>query len=165
MTSPNEVEFSFQLWPHGWSTARLWIDRTVTEFTLTHVFNDPFESLLQSSNRLASGESWATIEWSDEPGSYVWQFLTMATEQHLLSVELAEYSQELPLHKPSDLINRTSFVVARDFWLHLVYSESRKIADSFSYRDYRLARDDTFPRRLFEEFQANLKKQRNKTVT
>lgn len=89
----------------------------------------------------------------------------MATEQHLLSVELAQYSQELPLYKPSDLISRTTFVVARDSWLHLVYSESRKIADSFSYRDYHLARDDTFPRRLFEEFQANLKKQRNKTVT
>ena len=157
MTRPNDVEFCFQLWPHGWSTARLWVDGASTEFQLTHVFNDPLESLVKSTIRLAKGESSATIEWSDEPGTYILKFQTLATKHHLLSVDVSEYSQELPLHTPSDLTKTTTFFVVRDYWLHLVNSELRKIAESFGHKRYRSARDYTFPRKLYDELQANLR--------
>ena len=157
MTRPNDVDFCFQLWPHDWSTARLWIDREFSEFQLSYVFNDPLESLLQSTIRLANGESTATIEWSDEPGTFILKFAAVPNEHHLLSIELSEYSSELPVHASKDLIKTTNFFVVRKYWLHLVVSELQKIAESFSHQHYREARNYTFPRTLYNELQAVLK--------
>jgi len=156
MTRPNDVDFSYHLWPHGWSTATLWVDAVPTEFRLTHVFNDPLESLIEATTRLTKGEATATIEWSDEPGTYILKLNVMKSERHLLSVEIAEYSRELPIYASKDLIKTTSFCVARDCWLHLVTAELRKIAHSFEYRHYRETRDYVFPRQLYETLERAL---------
>jgi hypothetical protein len=163
MTRPNDVEFCFQLWPNGWSTAQLWVDSEATEFRLTYVFNDPLESLLNSALRLANDESSATIEWSDEPGTYILEFNKMGTEHHLLSVDISEYSRELPLHTRNDLTKTTNFCVVRDYWLHLVGSELRKIAESFGHKHYSASRDYTFPSNLYMELQVSLQNRRNRT--
>ena len=156
MTRPHDVDFSFHLWPHGWSTAILWVDGKSTEFHLTHVFYDPLESLIESTTRLSNGESSSTIEWSDEPGTYILKLNVMKSERHLLSVDIAEYSRELPLHTPNDLTKTTSFFVSCDYWLHIVGAELRKIAHSFGHRHYRESRDYVFPRNLYDTFERAL---------
>ena len=158
MTRPNDVDFSFHLWPHGWSTATLWVDASPSEFRLTHVFNDPIESLIKSTTRIANGETSATIEWSDEPGTHILKLNVVNTERHLLSVEIAEYSRELPLHTPNDLTKTTTFFVARDYWLHIVGAELRKIAQSFAHKHYRESRDYIFPREQYTELERAVQK-------
>lgn len=160
MTRPNDVDFSFHLWPHGWSTAILWVDGKSTEFNLTHVFNDPLESLINSTTRLATGGSSSTIEWSDEPGTYIVKLNVIKTERHLLSVDIEEYSPELPLHTPNDLTKTTTFNVSRDYWLHIVGAELQKIADSFGHRNYRESRDYVFPRNLYDTCERALRNNR-----
>ena len=158
MTRPNDVDFSFHLWPHGWSTATLWIDGKPSEFQLTHVFNDPVESLINSTIRLANGETSATIEWSDEPGTYILKLNVVETERHLISVDVAEYSRELPLHTPKDLTKATTFFVTRIYWLHIVGAELRKMSGSFAHKHYRKSRDYIFPRERYTELERALQK-------
>ena len=158
MTRPNDVDLSFHLWPHGWSTATLWIDSKPAEFQLTHVFNDPIESLIKSTIRIANGETSATIEWSDEPGTYILSLNVVEFERHLLSIDIAEYSRELPLHTPKDLTKTTTFFVARDYWLHLTGAELRKISESFKHKHYQQIRDYVFPRERYTEMEHALQR-------
>lgn len=158
MPQPNDLDFSFHVWPHGWSTATLWIDSKPTEFRLTHVFNDPIESLIKSTIRLANGETSATIEWSDEPGTHILKFNVVETQRHLLSVDIAEYSRELPLHTPNDLTKTTTFFVVRDYWFHIVIAELHKISESFAHKHYRQSRDYIFPRERYNELESALQK-------
>ena len=157
MTLPNDVDFTFQLWPHGWSTARLWVDNDSTEFQLTHVFNDPLESLLTSTIRLLNGEPSAIIEWFDEPGKYNVILTELESECHLLSVDVFESPLEFSTQTSREMSKTRTFCVAREYWLHLVISELRKIADSFGHRHYRTARNYTFPRILYDELQTSIR--------
>lgn len=150
MTLASDVNFCFQLRPNGWSTAQLFVDRELIEFRLTHVFGDPIESLLKAALQLATGEEAALIEWRDEPGAYFLRFQRVPAQQYLLLVEASEHSTMLPCCNDSNLVRSSSFYVARDFWLLLVYLEMNKISELLRYKQYSSTRKYAFPRPLFE---------------
>ena len=82
----------------------------------------------------------------------------MNSVRNLLSVEIAEYSRQRSLHTPNDLTRKTTFLVARDYWLHIVSAKLRKIAQPCTHKHYRESRDYIFPREQYTELKRALQK-------
>ncbi|MBB6052595.1 hypothetical protein [Armatimonas rosea] len=116
---PDDIDLQLQHGTHGWDYARLSVNRTVHEFTLTGIFNDPLEGLAESAVRLDAGDATATFTWYEEPGRFDFTFTRIPTAQHLDRVTIVD----------SDRVNVApiEFTVKRAFWLKLVRAELSKI--------------------------------------
>jgi hypothetical protein len=151
MPRPNDVDFSMHVWPHGWSSALLWVDVDLTEFRLSHVFNDPVESLIHSLAKLVRGEKNSSLEWSDEPGAWKIEFTEMNDAKHLLRVTASEYDRELPMIENRTPLKTLEFIVTRKFWIQLTLGQLRKLSESFADPHYRKAREYQFPHKWLAE--------------
>ena len=151
MSLPDDVDFQFLRRIHGWSEAKLYVDGYLREeFILTHIFDDPLEAICTATVCLANGADEVFFSWFCEPGQYDWKFSKVKSEHHLLDVLIYDYLDILKLNhcqsSTHQLHKKTSFRVARDFWIALVTSEAEKIARLLTYRHYKINRDPhTFP--------------------
>jgi hypothetical protein len=150
MSLPNDIDLQFRREKHGWSEARLYVDNHVYDFILTHIFDDPLESLLSATLCLANGSDLVNFSWYEEPGQYDWKFTKIKSEHHLLDVLIYEYSDIIGYYNyqnnSNKLCRQIAFKVAKNFWIELVTSEAEKISRLLSYRHYKSDRNpQSFP--------------------
>lgn len=159
VTVQNDIEFNYRLDQHGWSEALIRIDGHEHRFLITHVHGSPLEDLGEATLSLLRGRDDAGFAWPDEPGSSIWTFNALPKERHLLRCSVREFKSIPPVPTLEEQVAVSDFVVARDFWVHLVFAELRKIADSLAFKQYQEGREmQQFPWVTFRVIQSELKR-------
>src|SRR5690242_18070730 len=92
----DDVDLQLRRLEHGWSAARLWVNGTPFEFTMTHIFGDPLEPLISTACDLSREVERITFDWHDEPGCYRWSFERVPSQHNLFTVSVSLYRESEP---------------------------------------------------------------------
>ena len=61
MEQQDDIDILLTLNPHGWSTCSFFIREKTVEFTITHIFGDPYSDLIKALSDLIKGEESASF--------------------------------------------------------------------------------------------------------
>ena len=153
----DDVDLQIIRLKHGWSCARLSINGIPHEFTMTHIFADPLESIAITALELNPAIERTSFDWRDEPGCDRWSFERTREDHHLFAVTVGSYDAYQPTkhEEPTALVE---FTVEYRFWKVLVCAElarTEMLLRHSPFRDDR--RPDTFPHRAFRELERQIK--------
>ncbi|SIS38174.1 hypothetical protein SAMN05421768_10670 [Chryseobacterium joostei] len=90
MEQTDDIDILLTLNPHGWSTCFLVDKGKAYEFTITHVFSDPYFDLIQVLTSLINGQKFATLFWYGEPGGHRFEF---TTQHDIILVSVDEFGE------------------------------------------------------------------------
>jgi hypothetical protein len=89
----DDIDFSFIMHKHGWTTFILFVDGQIHEFSISSVFSEPLYDIANTLMALLDNEKSITIKWFDEPGGCILQINRLETERHILSIEVGNFAE------------------------------------------------------------------------
>jgi hypothetical protein len=152
----DDIDFHYNLRPHGWSDCFIQKGNYLYEFALTHIFDDPIEVLLTHLTGFIRGENKVHFTWHSEPGKHECFFMRDKEQNHKLHIEITD---GFMVNSGKNQITETVKITAKEFvFMTCVYHEMEKINQLSTEKTYRKTRD-AFPQIAFKDFkQAYLNK-------
>lgn len=93
MKKADDIDILLTLNGHGWSSCFLYAKGKTFEFTITHVFNDPYSDLIQALSNLINGEKEVTFYFYGEPGGQRFDVNKIMTQQDIVKVSIKEFAE------------------------------------------------------------------------
>lgn len=87
----DDIDFSFIMHRHGWTTFILFVERQIHEFSISSVFSRPLHDVANMLMALLDNQGNITIKWFDEPGGCILQINRLENERHILSIEVGTF--------------------------------------------------------------------------
>jgi hypothetical protein len=143
MLYSDDIDFLFQLHPHGWSTMRLHILGASYERRVTSVIGDPLYDFIQSLITLIKGEKQTSFTWYDEPGGVVWDIQQLPDAKHVLAIRIDEFFDSGKHDQGfKNLTTLTQFNITLQQFLLIGFYQMKKLADLLRDRQYASNRRD-----------------------
>ncbi len=93
MEQTDDIDILLTLNSHGWSNCFLFVRDKKLEFTLTHVFSDPYVDLIHALSDLIRGQNYVSFFWYGEPGGYRIEIKRILTQQHKVIVSVSDFGE------------------------------------------------------------------------
>ncbi|MDI3319268.1 hypothetical protein [Pinibacter soli] len=93
MEQTDDIDIILTLNPHGWSTCYFYISDKTFEFTITHVFNDPYTDLISALSALLNGQDDVSFFWLGEPGGQRIKISRLSSQQHKALVTIEDFGE------------------------------------------------------------------------
>ncbi|MCB9399062.1 MAG: hypothetical protein H6510_14705 [Acidobacteria bacterium] len=140
-----EIVFSFNLRPHGWSEFRFWVDGHELRFRTTHLFNNPLADLLQSLTTLLAGSKNIDFFWFDEPGTVKVEMATLPDQPDLVHVHLTEHDSTGTWNDSDKTLAEHSFGVQLQHLGACLYGEMVKLNELMKLESFAQNRRSAYP--------------------
>jgi len=152
MLYSDDIDFLFQLHPHGWSTMRLYTHEISCEIRISSVLSDPLYDFIQSLISIIKGEKQTTFIWYDEPGGVVWNIQQLPDVRHVLAIHIDEFSEHDSPAK--NLTNIAQFNIETQQFLIMSFYQMKKLAHLLRDKTYASTRRNELPFHKFRELEA-----------
>ncbi|MFI2744661.1 hypothetical protein ACG2LH_18140 [Zhouia sp. PK063] len=148
-----DVNISYYLAEHGWSTCWINIDDKNYEISITHIFSeDPIQECMLSLMKIMKGEKTAEYKWYGEPGGERIQIQEIPTQKHMVKVIIDQFSADIG-EEIKDFDKGIEFLIKKNLLITMFYYEFKKISELLKDRDYKENRDSDFPFESFKLFE------------
>jgi hypothetical protein len=148
----DEIDLLYVLEPHGWSTCILYIAGNTYNLSITHIFDDPIDALIESTILLLKGTAETEFLWWSEPGGNRWRITRQPAQRHRLNIILTEFSS--PYHPITDEKEIVQFEIKLSHFATLVYYQMKKTACLLHEKSFKKNRPYSFPFARFHELEA-----------
>ncbi|MEZ8156086.1 hypothetical protein ACED66_07635 [Vibrio splendidus] len=146
------IDLTYILDGHGWSSCYLIIDNEQHLFGPTHILNNPLEELVNAENILIGDSSDVSFKWFDEPGLYQWDIVRDLNEKHLISISINTYAEWEPSTKPEQQLKFKCKLSEFLFCLYYQLVKLDKLLTDKSFSKYRAC---DFPRQAYKKFKSS----------
>ena len=153
-----QVNISFFLDEHGWSSCRISSGKQSYEFSITHAFPEgPIKACIDSLISIMQGEKECRFNWYSEPGGDQVLIQEIPTEKHKVFFRVFSFhedygekinNQEL-FGKEADL----EFEIKKIQLIRMFYFGFKKIYELLKDRQFASNREYCFPDKIFLEFE------------
>ncbi|MDA9773839.1 hypothetical protein N9B82_02685 [Saprospiraceae bacterium] len=153
-----EINISYYLDEHGWSSCWIYADDKLYEVSITHIFpEDPIEECINAMIGIINGESERIFNWYGEPGGDQIIIREIPTEKHKIKFKVIGFSEEYG-EVIKDLEARTNkiemaFDIKKIQLIRIFYFEFKKIFELMKDKHFEEKRKNNFPFKLFREFE------------
>jgi hypothetical protein len=146
----DDIDFSFIMHKHGWTTFILFVDRQIHEFSISSVFSQPLHDVANTLMALLDNQRNITIKWFDEPGGCILQIDRLETERHILSIEVGTFAEG---HGPqvAGYEKVAHFRIKQKQFLTIVFYQLKKNFHLLTEKSFLKSRENEFPYDLYRQ--------------
>ncbi|WP_298549267.1 hypothetical protein [uncultured Aquimarina sp.] len=148
-----DINISYYLAEHGWSTC--WIntkDKTY-EISITHIFHeDPIEECMNCLLKMINGQKNSEFKWYGEPGGERIQIDEIPTQKHMVKVSIDQFNQDIG-DEIKEFEKGTEFLIKKTLLVTMFYYEFKKIFELLKDKHYKENRNSDFPFESFKLFE------------
>lgn len=156
MKPSSNIDLLLTLNTTGWSVAHISIDNNVLEYSISHIFNDPYADTIDALLSLIEGYD-SSVFWFDEP--YGVKIKLTIEEEDFIRFTIYNIDKESYTKiKKHDLIFVKSCGVDLKHLLMVFYFQFKKICVLLEDKEYAINRSRYFPIQKFRQFEAIIKK-------
>ncbi|MDH4473665.1 MAG: hypothetical protein QE487_13730 [Fluviicola sp.] len=152
MEQSNDIDLLLTLNPNGWSTFFLFVKDKTINFSITHVFGDPYSDLIQALSSLIKGEKKVSFYWYAEPGGHRIELQKIMTSQHKVIFSISEF-QESFSDEPKEFELKIEFELKLKQLTTLFYLQLHKTYVLLRDSEFAKNRMNDFPFREFHQFE------------
>lgn len=152
MEQTDDIDVLLTLNSHGWSSCFLFIKYKTFEFTITHVFNDPYSDLIQALTNLINGQNEETFYFYGEPGGNRFEVKKIMTQQNKVIVSIYEFL-ELFYEEQKDYDLTIAFEIKLKQLIAIFYLQLQKTHILLKDKQYSKNRANDFPFHEFNKFE------------
>ncbi|WP_027421088.1 hypothetical protein [Crocinitomix catalasitica] len=148
-----DINISYYLAEHGWSTC--WINKDDKNYviSITHIFSeDPIQECMHSLIKIMKGEKIAEYKWYGEPGGERIQIQEIPTQKHMVKVVIDQFSADIG-EEITDFDKGIEFSIKKNLLITMFYYEFKKISELLKDRHYKENRNSDFPFESFKLFE------------
>ena len=148
-----DINISYYLAEHGWSTC--WINRRdkIYEISITHIFSeDPIDECINSLTKIIKGEKLTEFKWYGEPGGERIRFEEIPDRQHMVNVTIDQFTQDIG-EEINDFELGIKFSIKKNLLVTMFYYEFKKISELLKDKNYNENRNSDFPFQSFKSFE------------
>lgn len=149
MEQQDDIDILLTLNPHGWSTCLFFIKEKTVEYSITHIFGDPYFDLMKAISDLIKGEESATFFWYGEPGGEKIEMTKIKDQQHKIIVTSESFDGDF-YEEPKAFELTVKFEIKLKQIVTLFYFQLKKTYTLLKDRQFAENRANDFP---FQEFQ------------
>lgn len=148
-----EINISYYLDEHGWSTCWVYVNGRFYEISITHVFpENPIEVCLDALIGIIKGERERKFVWYGEPGGEQITINEVSRTKHMVNVKLENFSEDYG-DETKDLEVTMEFEIKKKQLIRLLYYEFKKISKLMEDKEYEENRKKEFPFQKFKIFE------------
>ncbi|WP_338792576.1 hypothetical protein [Bernardetia sp. MNP-M8] len=162
MTNYNKIEQTdnidilLTLNSHGWSSCFLFIRNKTFEFTITHVFSEPYLDLIQALSNLINGQKDITFYWYGEPGGCRFEINKIMTQQDKVIVSINEFGESF-YEEPKKYDLMVTFEIKVKQLISIFYFQLQKTHFLLQDKQFSENRQKDFPFQEFHKFEKTVK--------
>ena len=152
----DDIDFLLVRAKHRWSRLYCFVEKQLFELTLSEIFEDPVESLIECCSALIQGADSYILGLKNEPHGYRFSILRDSQNPQLINItleEMRDWDFKLP---PVDLY--VKFTVKESQFLDIFYHQFCKLSKLSRCKSYTEERTK-FPKKAFGRFKAQYEKQ------
>lgn len=151
------INISYFLEEHGWSTCWLYVDNMPYEIAISHSFNDPIFECIDALISMIKGAKTNSFKWYGEPGGDKIILDEIATLQHCIWLKVVELNEDYLGHiYELDSMEENvaiEFQIPKIQLIRMFYYEFKKISELMKDKRFALNRKHEFPFTKFLEFE------------
>ncbi|SEE58298.1 hypothetical protein SAMN04487765_3241 [Tenacibaculum sp. MAR_2010_89] len=148
-----DINISYYLAEHGWSTC--WIntkDKTY-EMSITHIFHeDPIEECMNCILRMINGQKNSEFKWYGEPGGERITLKEVETEKNMIEFTVDQFTNDCG-EIIDDFEEALKFSISKKLLATMFYYEFKKISELLKDNSYNKNRNSDFPFQAFKTFE------------
>jgi hypothetical protein len=152
MKQTDDIDILLTLHPHGWSSCFLFVRDKTFEFSITHVFSDPYSDLIQALSNLINGQKDVTFYFFGEPGGQRFEIKKLMTEQHKVLVSINEFSESFD-EEPKKYDSTITFEIKLRQLIAIFYLQLQKTYLLLRDKQFSENRANDFPFQEFHKFE------------
>jgi hypothetical protein len=147
------VNISYFLEGHGWSTCWIYANGKHHEISITHIFKeDPIEECLNSLIGIIKGEKERKFIWYGEPGGELISINENDINKGFLNFKVESFNGDYQ-REMHDIEVSIEFEIKKKQLVRMFYFEFKKICELMKDIDYSNNRKNEFPFSRFLEFE------------
>lgn len=143
----DNIDFSFTLHKHGWTTLLLNVNGEIHEIVISSVLSSPVYDITSLLLSLLNNENEININWFEEPGWSVIRVTRDNTERHILSVEVGSSIDQ----QGNDYKKRVDFKIKFKQLLVIMFYELKKNYHLLSEKSFAEGREKEFPYEFYNK--------------
>ncbi|QNE40020.1 hypothetical protein F1C16_10845 [Hymenobacter sp. NBH84] len=152
LSDTDDIDLILTMNPHGWSTCFIYVKGKPYELAITHIFNDPYEDLIQSLISLLHSEKNTEFFWYGEPGGERITITRLESCHDAVLVDVQGFREEWG-RKITSFERTVSFEIKLKSLLAIFYMQLKKIFILLKGKSYAKNRHSDFPFQKFIEFE------------
>lgn len=147
------VNISYYLEEHGWSTCWIYANGQFLEISITHIFKeDPIEECIKSLIGIIRGETKSQFIWYGEPGGELISMQEISSKKHMIRFKVEGFAEDYGT-QIKDLEISVEFEMKKKQLIRMFYFEFKKISELMKDKHYKEHRKNEFPFERFLEFE------------
>lgn len=148
------LNISYILEEHGWSTCLIYLDEKIYEVTITHIFSmhPPIESCIQSLLSIMNGETKSSFYWYGESGGEKICLTEVDKQKNKLKITAIDCESFFEDKDEVDKVFFEFYVSKKELITHF-YFEFKKISVLMKNKNYENNRGGEFPFQIFRKFE------------
>lgn len=148
-----DINISYYLREHGWSTCSITTNHTTYKFLISHVVHeDPIEECMNSLLRMINGQKESRFKWYDEPGGERITLREQPTQKNLIDFIVEEFTTDFGVSN-DDYKESLRFSISKKLLVTMFYYEFKKIFELMKDKNYSKNRNSDFPFQSFKTFE------------
>ena len=148
-----DINISYYLAEHGWSTCWINVDGKNYEISITHIFSeDPIQECMISLMKIMKGQKWAEFKWYGEPGGERIKIQEVPTEKHMVYVRIDQFASDYG-NEIKEVEKGIEFSIKKSLLVTMFYYEFKKISELLRDKQYRENRNSDFHFDSFKLFE------------
>ena len=152
MEFTDDIDYTYVLRTHGWSTCLLCINSRVYEMVISHAFGDPLADFIAVLIGLMEGKNELSFIWYGEPGGVTWLINRKKEEKHKALFILDEFSESYG-EEIKQLDRFVAFEMKIQQFVLIGYFQMKKLFFLLKEKKYAESRKSEFPFDHFKELE------------
>lgn len=149
----DDVDFLLTLNKYGWSTFRLYVQDSLFDMAVTHVYNDPYYELISSLTKLMNDKDNVSFILYEEPGGCRFEFKRLEKRHDIIHVIIEDFVESYE-EEAKEYDKVADFYMSKRQLILTFYFQLRKTYDLLKDKRYSKNRNEEFPFRHFNDFEA-----------
>ncbi len=153
-----EVNISYYLDEHGWSSCWIYANHKLYEVSITHIYSEcPIEDCINALIGIMNGETERKFNWYGEPGGDQIILREIPTAKHKINFRVIgfyeEYGEDIGDLEARQEKIKTAFDIKKIQLIRMFYFEFKKIFELMKDKHFKEKRKNDFPFKKFSEFE------------
>ncbi|BAZ15406.1 hypothetical protein NIES4071_72780 [Calothrix sp. NIES-4071] len=141
----DNIDFLYNLQPHGWSTCLLSVNDDIYTFAITHIFSCPIADMIEAIMLINKGAVESEFVFPGEPGGCRWWLRRNDKQHHKVIITISEISDFFTKAEKEQEEVLVTFEIKKKQLSTLIYFQLSKIAALLEDKSYRDKRVGEFP--------------------
>ncbi|TWF40331.1 hypothetical protein FHW36_10413 [Chitinophaga polysaccharea] len=137
----DNIDFSFILDKHGWSTFLISIKGAIHQIGISSVLSDPMYDITSLLLALLNNEDKVEMQWFEEPGWSIFRVIRDKTQRHILSVEIGNATDQYG----SEYEKVVGFSIKQKQFLIIMFYQLKKSYHLLMEKSFAKDRQGEFP--------------------